>query len=729
MLEYGIAAFVGFFLVGCVVLSVLLKELLGVRYIANDKVGIVEKLWSGSGSIPEGNIIALNGEAGFQADILRGGLHFGLWRWQFKIHKVPLVTIPQNKIGYIYARDGSPLTAGQTLGRVIGCNNFQNSRQFLGQVALSPEEREGLGVGQRGRQRAILREGVYAMNLALFTVVAEDRVYSLIQNRNEQAMVHGWQKELADVFAFSPTVIGGQRDDIGIVTVQDGPALPTGEIIAPEVHSHNNYQDPEAFLAARGCRGKQYAVLTDGTYFINRWFATVEHVAKTVIPIGYVGVVNSYYGEAGSDTSGDMFRHGERVKHGQKGVWDTPLGPGKYAFNLYAGFITLVPTTNFVLHWQTGRSEAHNYDENLRSVDLVTKDAYEPSLPLSVVVHIDYKRAPGVIQRFGDVKKLITQSIDPMLSAYFRDVAHTKTMLELLHDRDVMQAEARKALHDKFSAFDIECVDVLVGKPNTADGASGENGKKIEQLLDQLRQRQLAKEQVETYQHRQVAAAKERELNETTARTTKQKELTDSEIQIKIAENQGNAELSRAEMKKRQTIVEAEARLEQSKREAQTIVINAKADAEQTLVKAEANSQSLILAGKGEGQKTMQIGMSQAITLQQKVNAYGDPRLYAMIQTAAELAKSVQPLVPERVFTQAGGAGEGLAAGGNVFSNFLSLLMAENTTFAKDADGKASNPAITEMTDKLIASALGTMNGTNGSGDGKPEPATLPVRN
>ena len=77
MFEFGIAAFIGFFLVGCVVLFVLLKELLGVRYIANDKVGIVEKLWSGSGSIPEGNIIALNGEAGFQADILRGGLHFG----------------------------------------------------------------------------------------------------------------------------------------------------------------------------------------------------------------------------------------------------------------------------------------------------------------------------------------------------------------------------------------------------------------------------------------------------------------------------------------------------------------------------------------------------------------------------------------------------------------------------------------------------------------------------
>ncbi|MFM8282316.1 MAG: hypothetical protein ACKOCW_02065, partial [Planctomycetaceae bacterium] len=47
------------------------------------------------------------------------------------------------------------------------------------------------------------------------------------------------------------------------------------------------------------------------------------------------------------------------------------------------------------------------------------------------------------------------------LSAYFRDIAHKKTMLELLHDRDKIQAEARLELRDKFHEFDIECVDVL----------------------------------------------------------------------------------------------------------------------------------------------------------------------------------------------------------------------------------------------------------------------------
>src|SRR5262245_15968129 len=59
-----------------------LWEATGLRYIPNNYVGIVEKLWSRSGSIAEGSIIATNDEAGFQAEVLRGGFHFGLWRWQ-----------------------------------------------------------------------------------------------------------------------------------------------------------------------------------------------------------------------------------------------------------------------------------------------------------------------------------------------------------------------------------------------------------------------------------------------------------------------------------------------------------------------------------------------------------------------------------------------------------------------------------------------------------------------
>src|SRR5262245_12804519 len=79
----------------------LIEVVLGLRYIPNNRVGIREKFWSRKGSVPEGQIIALNGEAGLQVDVLRGGLHFQLWRFQYSIHKVPLVTIPQGKMGYV----------------------------------------------------------------------------------------------------------------------------------------------------------------------------------------------------------------------------------------------------------------------------------------------------------------------------------------------------------------------------------------------------------------------------------------------------------------------------------------------------------------------------------------------------------------------------------------------------------------------------------------------------
>src|SRR5688572_24207414 len=89
--------------------------LAGVRYIPHDKVGIVEKLWSSRGSLTSGRIVALEGEAGFQAELLRGGLHGGFFPWQYSIHKEPLVMISESKLGYIYARDGSPLPPTQTL--------------------------------------------------------------------------------------------------------------------------------------------------------------------------------------------------------------------------------------------------------------------------------------------------------------------------------------------------------------------------------------------------------------------------------------------------------------------------------------------------------------------------------------------------------------------------------------------------------------------------------------
>src|SRR5205085_1152830 len=117
-------------------------------------------------------------------------------------------TVPQGKIAYVYARDGEPLTPGQTLARVVDCNNFQDSDLFLQGVAAQGEAAALVG-GQRGRQRTILREGVYAINLALFVVITEERVFQAgAADKGEIQKLIDWQKELAAVRGFDPVVIG-----------------------------------------------------------------------------------------------------------------------------------------------------------------------------------------------------------------------------------------------------------------------------------------------------------------------------------------------------------------------------------------------------------------------------------------------------------------------------------------------------------------------------------------
>jgi uncharacterized membrane protein YqiK len=359
-----------------------------------------------------------------------------------------------------------------------------------------------------------------------------------------------------------------------------------------------------------------------------------------------------------------------------------------------------VPTTNFVLHWITGKTESHRYDESLRSIDLVTRDAYEPLLPLSVVVHIDYQRAPSVIQRFGDVKKLITQTLDPMLSAYFRDIAHRKTMLELLHERDVIQHEAREELRNRFREFDIECVDVLIGKPDTAE-ADG----KIETLLEQLRQRQLSVEQLETYERQRAAAEKLRVLKEAQAQADKQTELTNARVQIQISASQGEADLARAHKQAEQTVVMAQAALDRAHKEA-----------EQTVVMAQAESQQRILAGRGESQRIMQVGLSDASVLLRKIASFGDPRLYALAQVSEQLAHSTQPLVPERVFVAGGTGAEGQAnVSQGLLGVLINLLVAEKSGFEPNTSGELQT--LKQFADRMTTEVMQSIEATAKEGN------------
>jgi uncharacterized membrane protein YqiK len=567
-----------------------------IVYIPNDRVGIVERLW-GAPSLTRG-LIALNGEVGYQPQVLRGGLHY-FFPFQYRVHKADLVTIPQGEMGYIFARDGRELVDGQTLGAIVDAN-IEDASAFL---------KAG---GQKGPQRAIIREGTHAINVSQFAIITAARVHGLLLSDEEKGTIDQMGRVLAERKGFTPVVIGGlaskvvqsdrtdedASDVLGVVTIHDGPVLPPDEIVAPRVGDdpinkvtfHNNFQNIDAFLRAGGRRGRQHQVLVEGTYYINRLFATVEYIRKTIVPVGSVGVVVSYFGKAGADRSGDGYSHGELVDNGCRGVWKEPLLPGKYAFNTYAGKIQLVPTTNFILKWSKEVTNAHKYDENLSEVALITKDAFEPLMPLSVVVHIDYRKAPLVVQRFGDIKRLVDQTLDPMVSAYFKNTGQTKTLIELLQERSAIQEKASIDMQGRFAAYNLELQEVLIGTPhgNTGDAS----GQRIDTILNQLRDRQVAKEQMETYDQQQQAADKERTLREAQARTQIQTELTKSEISVKIRTNEGDAAIAAAT------------------KEAQVININ-----------ADAERKRQIAVGEGKAAATESVGKAEASAIRAKAEA------------------------------------------------------------------------------------------------------------
>jgi uncharacterized membrane protein YqiK len=634
-----------------------LLALTGIRFIPNNRIGLVEKRFSGRGSVKDG-LIALRGEAGYQPQVLRGGLHY-LMPIQYVVHSMPLVTIAQGKIGYIFARDGKPLEPAQVLASNVVANDFQDVTAFLANG------------GQRGPQRRILREGTYAINLVQFIAITEERVYGLSLSREEIETIRGMAQVIAQRSGFTPVVIKDTDDTVGIVTIHDGPSLPQGEIIAPivgeEVSSldtyHNNFQDADKFLAAGGRRGRQLQVLVEGTYYINRLFGTMEMIPKTVIEVGNVGVVVSYTGAMGLDLSGTDYRHGELVEKGKRGVWSEALLPGKYAFNTYAGKVIFVPTTNFILKWIRSETGAHHYDENLTEVSLITKDAFEPSLPLSVVVHIDYQKAPLVIQRFGDIKKLVEQTLDPMVSAYFKNIAQIRTLIQLLQERSAIQQQAGVEMKEKFKHYNLELEEVLIGTPSSPEGDT-----QIETILTQLRSRQIATEQVETYGRQEQAAVKERELREAEARAQMQTKLTEAELNINIQTDQGKAEYQRSIQQAAQIRALAEA----------------------------------------EAEKVARVGIAQALATEEQVRAYGGPQFQVTQQVLNRFAEAIQQsgvdVVP-RVVVSGGAKGEeGSSTSASIMEGLLTMLLSDRFgALASEAAQAPRSPEAEAMRAKIRA--------------------------
>ena len=519
--------------VATLVAAIALVAWLGLRVIGPNESGLLIKRYGPE--LPAGHVIALNGEAGYQARMLGPGWHFPVWRWRYRVVRVPVLVVSPGDIALVVAADGRPIPAGRVLAREVACDSFQDAAAFL---------RNG---GERGRQLAFLTTGTYRVNPAAFEVVTA-----------AGAARHGMTAAQLRVYHVAP-------DRQGIVTTLDGRAIPAGDLAGPRVPGHDSFQRGQAFIDAGGCRGLQEEVLLAGSWNLNPWFVEVEQVPLTEIPIGYVGVVVSYVGEEHVDVTGDAFTHGDLVERGHKGVWVEPLLPGKHPINTRVMKVELVPTTNIVLNWAQ-RTEAHHYDERLSSILVRSKDGFGFSLDVSQIIHVGMKNAPRVISRVGSMQNLVDHVLQPTVGNYFRNSAQEVTVLEFLSNRAQRQREAFENIRRAVEAYDVECIDTLIG--DIVPPA---------ELMKTQTDRKIAEEMERTYQAQRQAQVQRQELERETAVANMQGEVVRSEQMVRISER--NA-LAVAESAK------GEAAATRLRAEGQADAVRVSADAEAMSVRA-----------------------------------------------------------------------------------------------------------------------------------------------
>jgi uncharacterized membrane protein YqiK len=326
-------------------------------------------------------------------------------------------------------------------------------------------------------------------------------------------------------------------------------------------------------------------------------------------------VVIAFVGKEGRDVTGDAFRHGNLVSKGEKGVWVTPLDPGKYPLNPYTHKVSNVPTANVVLNWATGKTEAHKLDANLSTITVRSADGFKFNLDVSQIIHIPRNDAPKVIARFGDMSALVTQVLEPTIGNYFRNAAQGSDIIDFLKNRSTRQSEARVAISEALKEYNVGAVDTLIGDIVPPD-----------QLMKTLTDRKLAEQERVTFETQRQAQTVRQELEQATALAATQAKVVDAERQVAIAEFNARA-----------TVKSAEGAGQAKK------------------INAEADANVLRTVGDAQAAKTKAVGAADAEVIRLKINSM-EAGNYAVVQVAEALAKSGNKLVPDVV---AGGGSDG----------------------------------------------------------------------
>src|SRR5947209_11947450 len=98
--------------------------------IRGQQIGILERKYFGR-RLPEGRVVALRGEVGYEAAALQPGLNV-LAPFRYKVTKAAMIDVAEDEVGLVESIDGRSLDPGRIFARhVDGHDNFQDGEAFL----------------------------------------------------------------------------------------------------------------------------------------------------------------------------------------------------------------------------------------------------------------------------------------------------------------------------------------------------------------------------------------------------------------------------------------------------------------------------------------------------------------------------------------------------------------------------------------------------------------------
>ncbi len=348
-------------------------------------------------------------------------------------------------------------------------------------------------------------------------------------------------------------IIQIQAGQVGLITTTDGKPMPIGDIYAAQ-WTEEEFQGmlvAEHFLGdGHGFKGPQASVLTPGNYRLNTLLYQIEIVPVTDIEKATVGIVKSNVG-----TMPDM-TDAEIVEKGQRGIWRQPLLPQKYYLNTEAFQVTVVSTEAQVVRYT--KSAAANEE---REITVRSSDGFTFPVDVRVEYEVKPRDAAMIVARFRGDEQRLANRLNSAVRAIFRNNAEDVKALDYVQQRSLQESQSLAMLAKEMIKVGLTITAVRIGDVGDEETLGA--------LLKTQTDREIARQEQETFQEQQRAAEQKKALTRTEQEAEEERRLATAKYEVMIA---GEA--------KEQRIIEAGA-------EAEAIRIRAEAQAEAYRVVAE----------------------------------------------------------------------------------------------------------------------------------------------